>query len=177
MQAKHLINMTPPPTGCPIGTVVAWMGTASSLANITSDWTIANGGTLSKSLYPELFAVIGYKYGQSGDTFRLPNLTDNKFLEYSTINEAGVVKSPALPNIVGELSNASGDDEGPFPGIVTGTGAFAIMKVPGNGSDGASRRGAHGCTFDASRCNSVYKSGVNKVQPYSMTVIPIIKVK
>lgn len=130
-----------------------------------------------KSLYQELFAVIGYTYGGSGDTFRLPDLTDNKFLEYTTMSGAGVVKTSALPNIVGELRNASGDDEGPFPGIVTGTGAFRIMRVSGNGSDGASRQGAHGCTFDASRCSSVYKSGVHIVQPYSMTVIPIIKVK
>ena len=40
----------------------------------TTNWRQCNGATLSKTTYPELFAVIGYTYGGSGDNFELPNL-------------------------------------------------------------------------------------------------------
>lgn len=33
-----------------------------------------DGGTLSASVYPELFAAIGYNFGGSGDDFNVPNL-------------------------------------------------------------------------------------------------------
>ena len=43
------------------------------------------------------------------------------------------------------------DDEGPFPGIVSATGAFTVFSTYGNGSDGNSHYGAYGFSFDASK--------------------------
>ena len=175
MQAKHLINMTPPPTGCPIGTVVAWMAWSGGLANISSDWLIANGGSLQKALYLELFAVIGYTYGGSGDYFILPNLTDGKFLEYRT-TAAGTVKKASLPNITGyfrteaQVAGHTGGAwyGGAFKPAQAGHSHLASAIDPGNST---------GYTFDASLVSSIYNGSTKTVQPYSMTVIPIIKVK
>lgn len=173
MKTKHLVSMTPPPTGCPIGTLCAWMGESGGLANISSDWLIANGGSLQKALYSELFAVIGYTYGGSGDYFNLPNLTDGKFLEYRTDVIAGIVKQPGLPNITARYGDWVSN-------ISTCSGAFykdsywqneKCYHVTGGQS------GVHGIFYmDASRSSTVYGRS-NTVQPYSMTVIPIIKVK
>ncbi len=56
-------------------------------------------------------------------------------------------------NITGKLGPdpQHRDDEGPFPGIVSGEGAFSTYSVYGNGSSGDSNYGAYGCDFDASR--------------------------
>ena len=151
------------------------MGTASSLANITSDWMIANGGTLSVTLYPELYQVIGNAYGGIYPTFALPNLTDRKFLEFSTMDNAGVVKSDGLPNITGYFryeSQVSGSTGGmwyggAFTAVNTGT-AHLSSRIDGGGWNGY--------TFDAHKSNPKY-GRYTVVQPYSMTVIPIIKVK
>ena len=56
-------------------------------------------------------------------------------------------------NITGKLGPdpQQRDDEGPFPGIVSGEGAFSVYSVYGNGSSGDSNYGAYGCDFDASK--------------------------
>lgn len=56
-------------------------------------------------------------------------------------------------NITGKLGPdpQHRDDEGPFPGIVSGEGAFSVYSVYGNGSSGDSNYGAYGCDFDASK--------------------------
>ena len=175
MQAKHLINMTPPPTGCPIGTVVAWMAWSGAISSLSSDWMIANGGTLSVTLYPELYQVIGNLYGGTYPTFALPNLTDRKFLEFSTMDNAGVVKLDGLPNITGmfryesQVSGASGGMwyGGAFSPVDTGTYHLSTSIGPG---------GWNGYVFNANQSNPKY-GRYAVVQPYSMTVIPIIKVK
>ena len=151
---------------------MAWSGAISSLS---SDWMIANGGTLSVTLYPELYQVIGNAYGGTYPTFALPNLTDRKFLEFSTMDNAGVVKSDGLPNITGyfryesQISGATGGDwfGGAFTAVNTGT-AHLSSRIDGGGWNGY--------TFDANKSNPKY-GRYFVVQPYSMTVIPIIKVK
>ena len=39
-------------------------------------WLFCNGASYSTSVYPDLFAVIGYSYGGSSGTFMVPNLCD-----------------------------------------------------------------------------------------------------
>lgn len=39
----------------------------------TSGWMLCNGRSLSPSSYPELFAVLGYLYGKSGEEYYIPD--------------------------------------------------------------------------------------------------------
>jgi microcystin-dependent protein len=56
----------------PIGMIMPFGG------NTPPDgYKTCNGSTLSATDYPELFAVIGYIYGGSGDNFNVPNLVNN----------------------------------------------------------------------------------------------------
>jgi microcystin-dependent protein len=41
---------------------------------IPPGWLYCNGGNLSKTTWPELFAAIGYAWGGSGDSFNLPDM-------------------------------------------------------------------------------------------------------
>ena len=58
------------PTGldAPVGAMYDWPG---SLAPYS--WQFADGGPLARVDYPELFDVIGYTFGGSGDTFNKPD--------------------------------------------------------------------------------------------------------
>lgn len=130
---------------------------------------------MQKALYLELFAVIGYTYGGSGNYFNLPDLTDGKFLEYRT-TAAGTVKKASLPNITGyfrteaQVAGHTGGAwyGGAFKPAQAGHSHLASAIDPGNST---------GYTFDASLVSSIYNGSTKTVQPYSMTVIPIIKVK
>jgi microcystin-dependent protein len=51
----------------PVGATILWWGAPPT------GWLDCSGQNISKTTYPELFAVIGYTYGGSGDTFNLPN--------------------------------------------------------------------------------------------------------
>ena len=126
---------------------------------------------MQKALYMELFAVIGYTYGGSGDYFNLPNLTDGKFLEYRTDVLAGIIKQPGLPNITGGVYGI-GHDVGmvEYYGAFYGGGESNVSGMNSRDYNNASVQ------FNASRSNAIFGRS-NTVQPYSMTVIPIIKVK
>lgn len=53
------------------GTIIYFAG-----VSIPSGWLVCNAALLSKTVYPGLFAVIGYTYGGSGDNFQLPSLVE-----------------------------------------------------------------------------------------------------
>lgn len=60
-------------TGYPtVGTIISWAGNNISHLNNTK-YLICYGQALTTSDYPELFNVIGYRYGGSGTTFYLPD--------------------------------------------------------------------------------------------------------
>jgi hypothetical protein len=113
-------------------------------------------------MFPDLFDAIGTTYG-AGDgstTFNLPNYSDGKFPEGSTV--AGTVKQPGLPNITGRFGYRT-----PHPP----TGAF----YTGDGGAVGWYNDTTGPTcFDASLSNSIYGNS-DTVQPYSLTCRYIIK--
>ena len=81
-----------------VGEVIAY---ASS--SIPVGWLSANGASVSTTTYSRLFAVIGYTYGGSGDTFSLPNLSGRNIIGYGstdttidTFGETGGATSTAL---------------------------------------------------------------------------------
>jgi len=55
--------------GLNIGSIIEFAG-----SNIPTGFLKCEGQSLSKSQYPDLFDVIGYTYGGSGNNFNLPNL-------------------------------------------------------------------------------------------------------
>lgn len=66
-------NLTQHPLGnvvdsLPIGSIVLWPGSLPP-----SGWKICNGDTLYKTDYPDLFDVLEYRYGGSGNSFNLPD--------------------------------------------------------------------------------------------------------
>lgn len=55
----------------PVGTVISFAGDSSSIPN---GYLLCDGRSLPTANYNELFTVIGYDWGGSGNTFRLPDL-------------------------------------------------------------------------------------------------------
>jgi len=63
------------PNISPIGSIMMWPGDINSLPNSPFDyWIPCNGTTLSTTAYPELFAILQYTYGGSGDNFNVPDM-------------------------------------------------------------------------------------------------------
>lgn len=85
----------------PIGVVVHYMGDT-----IPEGYLLCNGASLSRTEYPELFAVLGTKCG-AADTahFNIPD-THHRFLEGTTVlSEIGKYIAEGLPNIPGNISH------------------------------------------------------------------------
>lgn len=151
----------------PVGTILPFGASEHPVGYLACD-----GSAVSRSVYADLFAVIGTTYG-AGDgstTFNLPNLNNGSFLEGS--NTAGTVKNAGLPNITAMMSNNGASGIYHTPNY---TGAFY------NGGVAASGVGLQGgaasltnLNFDASRSNSIYGNSTT-VQPKSVTVKYCIK--
>ena len=62
--------------GLKIGSYLLW----SSQSVTPAGFLLCDGRSLKKSEYAELFAIIGYTYGGSGDDFNIPNFSDGKFM-------------------------------------------------------------------------------------------------
>lgn len=70
--AQKLLNMVAGglQTATPVGTVIAFAGTAAP-----AGWLLCNGAELNQVTYPALYGVIGASYGsQTASTFTLPDL-------------------------------------------------------------------------------------------------------
>lgn len=80
--------------GLPIGAYLSY----PTQKVIPAGFLIADGRTLKKSEYSELFDVLGYVYGGSGENFNLPNFSDGKFMRSIGGNAAslGVVQQDAI---------------------------------------------------------------------------------
>ena len=90
----------------PIGTVVFYLGTT-----IPDGYLLCNGASLSRTEFPELFAVLGTKCGSVDSAhFTLPD-THHRFLEgTTTLSEVGSYIAAGLPNSAGKIT-----------GVATGT--------------------------------------------------------
>jgi len=85
--------------GAPVGSVVQYAGATPP----DNSWLICNGASVSKTTYAALFAVVGYTYGGSGSTFKIPNLKgrvpvglDSGQTEFNTLGETGGAKTHTL---------------------------------------------------------------------------------
>ena len=82
----------------PVGTILAY----SANGTIPSGYLLCDGSAVSRSIYPDLFNLLGETYG-AGDgstTFNLPDFNQaERFAQGSTV--AGTVKAAGLPDIEG----------------------------------------------------------------------------
>ena len=149
--------------GLPIGAYLSY----PSQKVIPAGFLIADGRSLKKSEYAELFNVLGYIYGGSGENFNLPNFSDGKFMRSIGGNAAqlGVVQQDAFQghfhkwkdsttemgwsyNLVGNTSNRPG----------TRDNISSIAEPKSDGVNGEPRT-------------------ANETRPYNMAVVVIIKAK
>jgi microcystin-dependent protein len=152
--------------GVPLGAILP----LAHNSTIPAGYLLCDGAAYSRTMFPDLFAAIGTTYG-AGDgstTFNLPNYSDGKFPEGSTV--AGTVKQPGLPNITGTF-NA---DNYPQPSYATGAFERLSGTFTTRSSSTSSGNYYEDMRFDASLSNSIYGAS-NTVQPYSCTVRYIIK--
>ena len=67
--------------GTSIGTIVPWCG---EITAIPAGWRRCDGSDLNTGEYSDLFDIIGYRYGGSGNTFKLPKFDDKCVVDYHT---------------------------------------------------------------------------------------------
>jgi len=87
---------------------------------IPENWLICAGQPLSTTEYKDLFAVLGYIYGGTGNNFLLPDLRGNSVFGYKSgddkfgaLNRKDGRKTHTLqPNEQGGFSFAAGSDDG-----------------------------------------------------------------
>lgn len=87
--------------GTAIGTITTWAG---DIGTIPPGWILCNGNGLSVVDYPDLFAIIGYQYGGSGETFLIPRLQDKCIADYHPSHSAigGIELNPDFVERMGE---------------------------------------------------------------------------
>ncbi len=113
--------------GAPVGQVVAWSGSASSLP---AGYLLCDGSAISRSTYAALFSVIGTTHGvgDGSSTFNLPDLRD-RFVVGAT-NSTGDTTWPGLsPGATGgsadnslpsHYHNFPGDDQLTYANNIAG---------------------------------------------------------
>ena len=135
--------------GLPIGAYLSY----PSQKTIPAGFLIADGRSLKKSEYAELFTVIGYTYGGSGDNFNLPNFADGKFMRSIGGNAAAL--GQVQQDEIKSHSHGIGQQPGVGQSNNGGSGPFA-------GSNNHIQSGA---------------TGGNETRPYNMAVVVLIKAK
>lgn len=149
----------------PIGVVVHYMGDT-----IPEGYLLCNGASLSRTEYPELFAVLGTKCG-AADTahFNIPD-THHRFLEGTTVlSEIGKYIAEGLPNSWGAFTTLYGI-------LTSANGAMAVSsQVPtlleARPSGGSSYEVL---SYSADRGNALYGNS-STVQPAALRVLTLIR--
>lgn len=143
----------------PIGVVVHYMGDT-----IPEGYLLCNGASLSRTEYPELFAVLGTKCG-AADTahFYIPNV-HHRFLEGTTVlSEIGKYIAEGLPNI-----------EGAFLAFLKTSGIFTMQGTNAYATINTNGHRMADIFFNARKANSVYGDS-NTVQPNSIRALALIR--
>lgn len=150
----------------PVGSFLLWSGTH----RYPSGFMECKGQLLNKADYPELFSVIEYTYGGSGNSFNLPKFDDGRFFRSTGGNAdtLGRLQGDAIRNITGTLPPY---DAGAMPGGKE-YGAFTQNRGGGPVVIGANDT-RHYYTFDASKVVPT----ANENRPLNSSVIVLIKVK
>ena len=160
--------------GLPIGAYLSY----PSQKTIPAGFLIADGRSLKKADYTELFDVIGYTYGGSGDNFNLPNFADGKFMRGIGGNATalGTAQQDAIRNITGKFQTSAEEfisETNPNTKNHRGWGAFQRYDAQGSRPTLNTTGKNLAYDFDASRVVPT----ANENRPLNMAVVVIIKVK
>lgn len=109
----------------PVGSVIAY-----PVDSVPAHCLECNGALISRTAYPELFAVLGTVYGagDGGTTFAVPDFRDKFLRGAGGANGAaiGAAQGDAIRNIVGSFSLHGGNPSGAGRGIIQETsGVFS----------------------------------------------------
>ena len=194
----------------PVGTIFYSAMKSRDINNLPeiyrNDYLIPNGQSLSATVYPELFQVLGYTFGGSGSNFNLPNL-NNKFIRsagdavyindeggYTIPNHnPGNIENPQTNSYLTKLiiNNASGtfgiynsmpQDNPPLwskPGAAP-TGCFYQTGVGGwAGNEGKNRRSQTWGQIGMNLAINIDPSLLvpRETRPYNITLVPLIKIR
>ncbi len=154
--------------GTPAGIIDTYAGAAAPLG-----YLLCHGQSVSTTTYAALFAAIGYTYGGSGTSFKLPDLR-GVFLRgldagrgVDSGRKLGTQQQSGAPNIQARADM----------GYINGDPSGAMYTIRGGTWDGVS--GTHWIGkevgFDASRSSSVYQNGLTEVRPVNIAINYIIK--
>lgn len=149
----------------PIGVVVHYMGDT-----IPEGYLLCNGASLSRTEYPELFAVLGTKCG-AVDTahFSIPD-THHRFLEGTTVlSEIGKYVAAGLPNIWGAFTTLYGV-------LRTANGGFTVESLVSTLLE-AQPVGGNSyelLNFSAERVSAIFGNS-NSVQPSALRSLVLIR--
>lgn len=140
---------------------------------------VCNGAELSIAAYPELYAVIGTKYGGNGtSTFRLPKVEDVIYAAGAR-HAVGEAVSEGLPDITGTIASRSYaiSDGNLIWACNPGSAFFDYPAIyEGEGSHVAGTTGAPGYDrvgFSAAKSNSIYGASAH-VTPAGIALLACI---
>lgn len=148
--------------------------TSSDLTQV--GWLVANGASVRRDTYPDLFSAIGTRWGAVDEEhFNLPNLI-GRFVEGA--ETAGGYKEAGVPNITGAISIGTMDGQmstfsptgaiekrGDYPGL------YSAKNCP---VSSGTAYWTGGINFNASKSNPIYGKS-STVQPNSALLTPYIK--
>ncbi|RTL04649.1 tail fiber protein [Candidatus Dependentiae bacterium] len=102
-----------------------------------SGWLLCYGQSISKTTYANLFDVIGYTYGGSGDNFNVPDMRGRAFIGLDNIGgtNANVLTNAITPNR-NTLGGATGQETINIQHNHGGTATPITQGSPGSASNG-----------------------------------------
>nr|DAK65057.1 MAG TPA: tail collar fiber protein [Caudoviricetes sp.] len=150
----------------PTGSILPFAG-----SSIPSGYLACNGSAISRTTYSALYNVIGTKYGSGNGstTFNLPNLEDNRFMEFHST--PATKKNAGLPNITGYIDKIRVKLNSDY----ATSGAFSGSVSTSSGDSSAGSANTIKFNFNASKGGSALYGASTTVQPKSLTVRAIIK--
>lgn len=160
--------------GLPIGAYLSY----PSQKTIPAGFMIADGRSLKKAEYAELFDVIGYTYGGSGQNFNLPNFADGKFMRSIGGNAAalGTAQQDAINTKNLQIRSITTDNVGTryIYGTNTTSDFRGVAFTYSNTGSDLEYKSVAG-KDNADIFSSTKKA--DETRPYNMAVVVIIKAK
>lgn len=137
---------------------------------------ICNGAELSVSVYPELFAVLGTKYGGNGTTtFKLP-VAEDVIYAAGVNHTVGETVAEGLPNITGRTSMHGGAGGSVFTNPSGALASPVLLNTyrSWNGlTQGSCAASTETLTFNAANSNAIYGSSAH-VTPAGIALLACI---
>lgn len=156
----------------PVGSYVSY----SSLNTVPDGFMVCDGRSLTKTDYPELFAVIGYTYGGSGENFNIPVFNDGRFMRSTGGNASGLgvlQNATRIPNLGIYKGNGTASLTSPRTSAYENNTQLSIV----DSDDPVTGAPAAYYSTTLSLASSTSASTHSTVRPKNSSVVVLIKVK